>query len=138
MATVNTSSGERLTTILITFALTVGVCVLAWLFWLRPGQEKSAQDYPYEYGRPLKDGEVTYAKYQQYLLDETKVPEDQRKDAARGMDTWYWWTGGDQHFWRDISKQTGILPIKADLLALLHSTPRSRRFELLGTINDPD
>ena len=54
------------------------------------------------------------------------------------MDTWYCWTAGNQAFWREISKRTGILPVKADLLALLHSTPRSQRFEVLGTMNDPD
>jgi hypothetical protein len=94
--------------------------------------------YEYEYGAPLKEGDITYAKYQKYLLEEAKVPEDQRKDVARGMDTWYWWTGGSQSFWREIAKQTGILPIKADLLALLHSTPRASRFDVLGTMNDPD
>jgi hypothetical protein len=137
---VNAPSRDRFFWALGTFALTVGTCALVWFVWLRQvgGREGPPKDYAYEYGRPLKDGEVTYVNYQQYHMDQAKVPPDQRKDVARGMDTWYWWTGGNQSFWRDISKQTGILPIKADLLALLHSTPRARRFELLGSINDPD
>jgi len=34
-------------------------------------------------------------------------------------------------------KKTG-LPVKVDLLSLLHKVPRAQRFELLGTMNDPD
>src|SRR5262249_16598867 len=67
--------------------------------------------------------------------------------------TWYWWTAGNQAYWRDVAvltaghstkvdlpirlKKSG-LPVKVDLLSLLHSVPRASRFEVLGTINDPD
>ncbi|HEY7326938.1 MAG TPA: hypothetical protein VH592_04835 [Gemmataceae bacterium] len=132
---------DRLTGGLLGAALALGLCAVIWLVWLRPGSNPfgpKASEVEYEYGRPLKDGEVTYAKYQKYHLDESNVPNADRADVAKGMDTWYWWTGGNQAFWRELSQQTGILPIKADLLALLHSTPRASRFESLGTMNDPD
>jgi hypothetical protein len=54
------------------------------------------------------------------------------------MDTWYWWTGGNEAFWQTVAQKTGGLPVTADFLALLHEVPRAERFDRLGTINDPD
>lgn len=119
--------------------LTLGACVAVWYFWLRPpGSGYIPGNYPYQYGRKLSAGEKTYGDYRKQHMDEAKTPTDQRDTVALGMDTWYWWTGGGQHFWREISKETSALPIKVDLLAMLHSTPRGQRFQQLGVMNDPD
>ena len=54
---------------------------------------------------------------------------------SRGRDTWYFWTGGGEHMWRQITKVTGGT---VDLLLYAESAPRATRFKTLGTINDPD
>ncbi len=124
--------------ILMTFVVSVAACALVYFFWLRHDAERRPAEIPYELGRPLRAEESTYAKYRQYHMNEAKVPEKDQPSVADGMDTWYCWTAGNQAFWREISKRTGVLPVRADLLAMLHSTPRSHRFEVLGTMNDPD
>jgi hypothetical protein len=116
----------------------VAACSLVYLFWLKRDGEARPAEIAYEVGRPLGANESTYVKYRQYHLDDAKVAQKDQQSVMDGMDTWYCWTGGNQAFWREISKQTGVLPVRADLLALLHSIPRSRRFEMLGTMNDPD
>ena len=54
---------------------------------------------------------------------------------SRGRDTWYFWTGGGERMWRQITKITGGT---VDLLLYAESAPRATRFKTLGTINDPD
>jgi hypothetical protein len=54
---------------------------------------------------------------------------------SRGRDTWYFWTGGGENMWRRISK---ITQGQQDLLLYAESQPRDKRFQMLGTINDPD
>jgi len=66
--------------------------------------------------------------YQYYGADLT--PEQ-----SRGRDTWYFWTGGGEHMWRQISR---ITQGQNDLLLYAESQPRDKRFQVLGTINDPD
>jgi hypothetical protein len=66
--------------------------------------------------------------YQYYGRDLT--PEE-----SRGRDTWYFWTGGGEHMWRQISR---ITLGQHDLLLYAESQPRDKRFQALGTINDPD
>jgi len=66
--------------------------------------------------------------YQYYGRDFT--PEE-----SRGRDTWYFWTGGGEHMWRQVSK---ITKGQIDLLLYAESQPRDKRFQALGTINDPD
>ena len=56
-------------------------------------------------------------------------------EQSRGRDTWYFWTGGGEHMWRQISK---ITQGENDLLLYAESQPREKRFSVLGTMNDPD
>ena len=66
----------------------------------------------------------------------------------RGQQTWYFWTGGNEKFFRDIAK---ITHGENDFLTLLDARPdkalttgdkphlqRDERFKKMGTINDPD
>src|SRR5215831_7865560 len=61
-----------------------------------------------------------------------------------GMDTWHWWVGVDNPgFWRESTKATSkspgnLLGARVDFLKFLNTVPRSKRFELMGLINDPD
>jgi hypothetical protein len=66
--------------------------------------------------------------YQYYGRDLT--PEE-----SHGRDTWYFWTGGGERMWRQMTKVTGG---NVDLLLYAESQPRDKRFQALGTINDPD
>ncbi len=51
-----------------------------------------------------------------------------------GRDTWYFWTGGGEHFWRKVAIITeGI----TDLVQFVDSRRRDSRFRTLGVINDP-
>ncbi len=52
-----------------------------------------------------------------------------------GRNTWYFWTGGGEKFWRQVAKIThGI----TDLLQYVDSRRRPERFKLMGVLNDPD
>ena len=69
-------------------------------------------------------GSDTYESgYQQYT-DEQKL----------GRDTWYFWTAGDEKFWR---KMAAITQGNVDLLTYVDSRRHDRRFETLGSINYP-
>lgn len=48
---------------------------------------------------------------------------------SRGRDTWYFWTGGGEHMWRQITKITGGT---VDLLLYAESAPRATRFKTLA------
>lgn len=53
----------------------------------------------------------------------------------QGRNTWYFWTGGGEKFWRQVAKTThGI----TDLLQYVDSRRRPERFRTMGVINDPD
>lgn len=52
----------------------------------------------------------------------------------RGRDTWYFWTAGDQRFWR---KATLITNGDADLLLYVDSRRNGSRFRDLGVITEP-
>ncbi|MGK7937590.1 MAG: hypothetical protein AB4206_17625 [Xenococcaceae cyanobacterium] len=64
----------------------------------------------------------------------------------RGFQTWYFWTGGNEKFFRNLAK---ITHGEADFLSLLDARPdsdpadesnhyqRNERFQKIGTINDP-
>jgi hypothetical protein len=54
---------------------------------------------------------------------------------SRGRDTWYFWTGGGENMWRQITKVTGGT---VDLLLYAESQPRGQRFKVLGLNSDPD
>ncbi len=52
-----------------------------------------------------------------------------------GRNTWYFWTGGGEKFWRGVARQThGI----TDLLQYVDSRKRAVRFKTMGVVNDPD
>ncbi|MGK7930679.1 MAG: hypothetical protein AB4041_04505 [Microcystaceae cyanobacterium] len=61
----------------------------------------------------------------------------------RGLQTWYFWTGGNEKFFRDVAKRTHG---EIDFLSLLDARPdtpdqdylqRNERFEEIGVVNDP-
>jgi len=53
----------------------------------------------------------------------------------QGRNTWYFWTGGGEKFWRYTAKIThGI----TDLLQYVDSRRRPERFRVMGVLNDPD
>lgn len=52
-----------------------------------------------------------------------------------GRNTWYFWTGGGEKFWRSVARTThGI----TDLLQFVDSRRRPERFKTMGVVNDPD
>ena len=107
----------------------------------------AATDLPafdYEFGRPLEEGEKTYAWYRKTHADEAanRLGFDAAA-IADGMDTWHWWVGVDNPgFWRDVAKLSGShlnrTNLRLDVLRMLLTTPRAERFKKLGLINDPD
>ncbi|HEY3939608.1 MAG TPA: cytochrome c [Bryobacteraceae bacterium] len=86
------------------------VFLLASLLLAAPQQSSDTDSYAY-YGRNF-------------------TPEE-----SRGRDTWYFWTGGGESMWRQMTIKTGGT---VDLLLYAESQPREKRFQELGTINDPD
>src|SRR5947209_8610913 len=65
------------------------------------------------------------------------------KRVSDGMDTWHWWCGVDNPgFWREqaklTSKKANVLTARIDLFRMLHTVPRSERWQKIGLINDPD
>lgn len=66
-----------------------------------------------------------------YAYGEIGLTPQQRE----GRNTWYFWTGGGEKFWREVAKIThGI----TDLLQYVDSRRRAERFKVLGVLNDPD
>src|SRR5215831_8344145 len=99
----------------------------------------------YEFGRPKRADEHTYDWYRRTHADAAAarygIPASIIGD---GMDTWHWWVGVDNPgFWRESTKATSKSPgnlvgARVDFLKFLNTVPRSKRFELMGLINDPD
>src|SRR5215467_4843377 len=99
----------------------------------------------YEFGRPVRADEHTYDWYRRTHADAAaarySIPASIIGD---GMDTWHWWVGVDNPgFWRESTKATSkspgnLLGARVDFLKFLNTVPRSKRFELMGLINDPD
>lgn len=52
-----------------------------------------------------------------------------------GRNTWYFWTGGGERFWRQVA---GITHGITDLLQYVDSRRRPERFRTMGVLNDPD
>ncbi|MBI2687959.1 MAG: hypothetical protein HYX27_16750 [Acidobacteria bacterium] len=52
-----------------------------------------------------------------------------------GRNTWYFWTGGGEKFWRYTA---GITKGVTDLLQYVDSRRRPERFRTMGVLNDPD
>jgi hypothetical protein len=101
-------------------------------------------DVEYTFGRPVKDGEQTYDKHRKTHAEEAakRYGVDPAK-VGDGMDSWHWWCGVDNPgYWRETAKLTSnkqnVHTARIDLLRMLHSVPRSERWEKIGLINDPD
>ena len=98
----------------------------------------------YTFGRPITQGEETYAWYRKTHADEAAKRYGVNPDAVGdGMDTWHWWTGVDNPgFWRKLTILTGKNgpnpeDARIDFLSMLQM-PRSERWQKIGVINDPD
>jgi len=90
------------------------LCGLLWVLLACPsfGQQYPAKNDSYEYG------------------GESLTPQQRA-----GRNTWYFWTGGGEKFWREVAKIThGV----TDLLQYVDSRRRPERFKLMGVLNDPD
>jgi hypothetical protein len=72
----------------------------------------------------LQPGEGSYEYDGRALTAEQKL----------GRDTWYFWTAGNQKFWR---KMAAITSGNVDLLTYVDSRNHDSRFERLGVINYP-
>ncbi|SIO58990.1 hypothetical protein SAMN05444166_5886 [Singulisphaera sp. GP187] len=98
----------------------------------------------YTFGRPVTDDEQTYDWYRKTHSDWAAKRYGVDPNAVGdGMDTWHWWCGVDNPgFWREMAKLTSknenVLTARIDLLRMLHTLPRSQRWEKIGLINDPD
>ncbi|MBL8235839.1 MAG: hypothetical protein JNM66_00365 [Bryobacterales bacterium] len=90
----------------------------SYTFWFVLGSFLlPAQDYP--------GGADTYEYGGQALTELEK----------QGRNTWYFWTGGGEKFWRHTARIThGI----TDLLQYVDSRRRPERFKTMGVLNDPD
>ncbi len=126
----------------------VGALALAAL-WSIGGDRATAltaegDEVEYTFGRPVKDGEQTYEGHRKSHADEAarRYGVDPKK-VGDGMDSWHWWCGVDNPgYWRETAKLTSkkgnVLTARIDLLRMLHTVPRSERWEKIGVINDPD
>src|SRR5262245_3499039 len=98
----------------------------------------------YEFGRPVRQDEHTYDWYRTTHANEAVARYGvSASEVGDGMDTWHWWVGVDNPgYWRQnaiaAGKASNLLGINGDLLRLLITVPRNKRFELIGLINDPD
>ncbi|RYZ77975.1 MAG: hypothetical protein EOP06_29925, partial [Proteobacteria bacterium] len=116
----------------------------------KPGIENSSAkaaphfDFDYEFGRPIKPGEMTYNSYRrQHMELAAKKYKMNAEEVGDGMDTWHWWVGVDNPgFWQDLTNLTGgphnYTNLHIDLLRILMTVPRAERFKKIGMINDPD
>ena len=110
-----------------------------------PAARAEGDEVEYTFGRPVQDGEHTYAWYRKTHADEAakRYGIDPQK-VGDGMDTWHWWCGVDNpHFWRKLAVLTGgkgraATDVRVDFLRMLHTTPRAERWDKIGLINDPD
>jgi hypothetical protein len=111
------------------------------------GQQASSTDgglVHYEFGRPVRPDEQTYDWYRTTHANEAAARYGVSADAVGdGMDTWHWWVGVDNPgYWRQNaiagSKAYNLLGINGNLLWILTTVPRNKRFEMIGLINDPD
>jgi hypothetical protein len=126
-------------------ALTALALAALLTFGKRPvAQAADRDEVEYTFGRPVKKGEQTYGWYRKTHADwAAKRYGVDPKKVGDGMDTWHWWCGVDNPgFWRDMakltSKKANVLTARIDLLRMLHTVPRSERWEKIGLINDPD
>lgn len=108
---------------------------------------QSSQPQPNATAKPAKPEADEYDRpYLGYVPDYYSA--NLTEAEKRGQQTWYFWTGGSEKFFRDIAK---ISHGENDFLALIDARPdkalttgdkphlqRDERFKKMGTINDPD
>ena len=125
-------------------ALTAVALAALLIFGHRPTVRAAEGDQiEYTFGRPVEKDERTYDWYRKTHADQAAKRYGVNPEAVGdGMDTWHWWTGIDNPgFWRQLTMLTTgklkALDVRVDLLRTL-MLPRSKRWELIGLINDPD
>src|SRR5437773_62129 len=96
--------------------------VFLWVSAIGSASHAAVPAQPPQY--PTSSGKDTYEYGYQRYTDEQKL----------GRDTWYFWTGGDEKFWR---KMAAITDGNVDLMMYVDSRRHNRRFETLGAINHP-
>src|SRR5262249_52364080 len=110
-----------------------------------PPPAATGDQVEYEFGRPVQPGEQTYDWYRKTHAEEAakRYGVDPAK-VGDGMDTWHWWCGVDNpEFWRKVTvlsttKEYSALDARLDFFRMLATTPRAKRWEMIGLINDPD
>ncbi len=136
---------------LLSLAVIIVLLVSGALYWMkRPTQLTSNRKDPvvnakwdYEFGRPVQNGEMTYADYRARQMKIGAKEGLSPEAVGDGMDTWHWWVGVDNPgFWQDVAALTSsahnFTNLRLDLLRILELVPRNQRFKTLGLINDPD
>jgi hypothetical protein len=126
--------------------IVLGALIAATWLYLEHAPVIAAEgdEVEYTFGRPVTDGEHTYEWYRKTHADwAAKRYGVDPKAVGDGMDTWHWWCGVDNPgYWRETAKLTSnkanVLTARIDLLRMLHTVPRSERWEKIGLINDPD
>jgi len=126
--------------------IVLGALIAATWLYLEHARVIAAEgdEVEYTFGRPVNDGEHTYAWYRKTHADEAaKRYGVDPKAVGDGMDTWHWWCGVDNpQFWRKqailAGKTYNVTNVHQDFLHLLHTTPRAERWDKIGLINDPD
>ena len=56
----------------------------------------------------------------------------------KGRDTWWFFTAGNERFYRALAVKLGKLDVSVDFFRLLDSRNRDQRFQQLGLINEPN
>ncbi|ACK73005.1 conserved hypothetical protein [Gloeothece citriformis PCC 7424] len=103
------------------------------------GNSPIKPDIPANYNRDY----LGYLPDDYYGYGESRLTEAQQ----RGLQTWYFWTGGNEKFFRDLAVLSNG---EADFVSLLDARPdselfagqphhlqRNERFQAIGVINDP-
>jgi mono/diheme cytochrome c family protein len=143
------SRSKQITLVIIAIVLFVLVAVS--VHWLKKPAKLTKNNFDpvvnaqwdYEFGPPVKDGEMTYADYRARQMKIGEKTGLSPEAVGDGMDTWHWWVGVDNPgFWQDVAALTSgahnYTNLRLDLLRILQLTPRNERFKRLGLINDPD
>lgn len=71
-----------------------------------------------------------------YDWESQKLPE--QKNWVRGRNTWWFFTGGSERFYRELSVRLGKLDVSVEFFRLLDSRKRHLRFQQVGLINEPN
>ncbi len=80
---------------------------------------------------PQGSAQTNYPDSDTYDYGGANLTPEQRA----GRNTWYFWTGGGEKFWRQVAQIThGV----TDLLQYVDSRNRPKRFQTMGVLNDPD